>query len=189
MSQVRNRRVRALPWLVALAAVMLFGCAPKTEESAEETAAIAQATADSVARVAEAAKQAASTTPVKPATPPEHIEVQHVLVGFQGSIPGKTITRTKEESEKLANEILERARRGENFDALVQKYTDDQFPGVYALANNGVTPDQAKQEYGRGNMVPGFSDTAFELSPGNIGMASYDAKRSPYGWHIIKRLN
>ena len=113
----------------------------------------------------------------------------HALHSPQGSIPGKTITRTREESEKLANEVLERARKGENFDGLVQQYTDDQFPGVYALANTGVTPDAAKQEYARGAMVKGFSDAAFDLSPGNIGMAPFDAKASPYGWHIIKRLN
>jgi parvulin-like peptidyl-prolyl isomerase len=37
-------------------------------------------------------------------------------------------------------------------------------------------------------MVKGFSDVSFSLSPGNIDVARYDPKTSPYGWHIIKRL-
>ena len=35
-------------------------------------------------------------------------------------------------------------------------------------------------------MVPAFGNVGFAISPGNIGMAEYDAKDSPYGWHIIK---
>src|SRR6266853_1848117 len=64
---------------------------------------------------------AAGTMPVKPAIAPAHIEVQHVLIGFSGSVPGKNITRTKEEAMKLAHEILDKARKGANFDSLVAK--------------------------------------------------------------------
>src|SRR5580765_4196852 len=72
---------------------------------------------------------AAGTMPVKPAIAPAHIEVQHILIGFVGSVPGKNITRTKEEAMKLAHEILDKARKGANFDSLVAKYTDDNPPG------------------------------------------------------------
>lgn len=37
-------------------------------------------------------------------------------------------------------------------------------------------------------MVPGFGNVGWRLQPGEIGVAPYDAKKSPYGWHIIKRL-
>jgi parvulin-like peptidyl-prolyl isomerase len=37
-------------------------------------------------------------------------------------------------------------------------------------------------------MVPAFGEVGFALAPGEIGMAPYDARKSPYGWHIIKRL-
>jgi parvulin-like peptidyl-prolyl isomerase len=37
-------------------------------------------------------------------------------------------------------------------------------------------------------MVPAFGDVGFALPPGQIGMAEYDPVKSPYGWHIIKRL-
>jgi len=126
------------------------------------------------------------TMPVKPATTPEHVQVQHILIGFVGSVPGKPITRTKEEAKALAYQILERARKGEDFDALVRAYTDDSPPGIYAMSGNGVAP--ASGEYARNGMVPAFGNVGFELSPGNIGIADYDPKTSPFGWHIIKRL-
>jgi hypothetical protein len=181
-------RLPVLRGLAALALVTLaFGCS-KSEQSSTTTDSTLSATPEPAPAPANDTAAAQSTMPQKPATPPAHVLVQHILIGFQGSVPQKQIARTKEDAEKLAKEVLERARKGENFDALVQQYTDDQFPGVYGLANNGVTPDVAKQEYARDGMVAGFGDVAFELSPGNVGMADYDAKKSPFGWHIIKRL-
>jgi len=185
--QVNDMNRRGLKLASLLLVLVAVGCAPKgpsAEDVAKATAdsvAAAQAMADSLAKAA-----AANTMPVAPATPPEHIAVQHVLIGFVGKIPGKTITRTQEEAEKLAAEVLERARKGENFDQLVEQYTDDQAPGIYGLANTGITP--ADGEFPRDGMVKGFSDVAFSLSPGNIDVAKYDPKGSPYGWHIIKRI-
>ena len=54
------------------------------------------------------------------------------------------------------------------------------------MANNGVTP--AAGEYARNRMVPAFGDAGFPLQVGGIGMASYDKDKSPFGWHIVKRL-
>ena len=141
------------------------------------------------------AKPAAPAPPAKPATPapapataaePERVTIQHVLIGFQGSVPGKGITRTQEEAKALAQQVLERAKKGEDFDALVKQYTDDSAPGIYTLANNGVTPAQG--EWPRRRMVAAFGDTGFPLKVGEIGMAEYDPTRSPFGWHVIKRL-
>ena len=136
--------------------------------------------------VAEGTKTAPGTMPVKPAVEPEHVQVQHILIGFAGSIPGKGITRTKEEAKKLAYEILEKARSGEDFDALVRQYTEDSPPGIYGMSGKGVSPGQG--EYPRDQMVPAFGNVGFAISPGNIGIADYDPQTSPYGWHIIKRL-
>lgn len=118
---------------------------------------------------------------------PEVITVQHVLIGFEGSLPGKAITRTRDEAQKLAGEIFEKAKSGADFDALVKEYTDDSHPGIYRMANFGVPADLSKQVYSRGQMIPAFGDVGFVLKVGKVGMASYDEEKSPYGWHIIKR--
>jgi len=129
---------------------------------------------------------AEGTMPVKPGEEPERVVVQHILIAFEGSVP--TATRSKLEAEKLASEVLARARKGEDFDALVRQYTDDSPPGIYAMANRGVAPDREKEEYARTGMVAAFGDVGFAISPGNIDMAPFHAEKSPFGWHIIKRL-
>ncbi len=129
---------------------------------------------------------ASETKPNKPEKTPDRIQVQHILIGFAGSIPGKGITRTKDEAKRLATEILNLARGGEDFDALVKKHTDDSPPGIYGMSAVGVPP--ARGEYPRDQMVPAFGNVGFAISPGNIDVAEYDPRNSPYGWHIIKRL-
>ncbi len=124
---------------------------------------------------------------------PSHIKVQHVLIGFEGSVPGKSITRTEAEAAELASEILARAEAGEDFDALVKEYTDDAHPGVYSMANHGepADPDNfdpSKRTMPRGGMVPAFGDIGFKLEVGEIGMSEFNSQTSPFGWHVIKRL-
>ena len=116
----------------------------------------------------------------------DRVEVQHVLIGFDGSLPGKTVKRTKEEAEALAKTVLERAKKGEAFEGLVKEFSDDQVPGIYGMSNKGVMPQNS--EFPREQMVPGFGDAAFGLQVGEIGMAGFDPQKSPFGWHIIKRL-
>jgi len=126
---------------------------------------------------------------------PDHVVIQHILIGFEGSVPGKNITRTKEAARALAAEVYARAQKGEDFDALVKQYTDDSAPGIYALANTDVPIAPLKpgtkargHEYPRGGMVKSFGDVGFSLKVGEIGMAEYDHANSKFGWHIIRRL-
>ena len=87
----------------------------------------------------------------------------------------------------IGNVALYGATSGEAFDDLVQAVTDDASPGIYRLCNTGVTP-AAAGEYPRDRMVPAFGNVGFALDVNGIGMAEYDPGTSPYGWHIIKRL-
>lgn len=119
---------------------------------------------------------------------PDYIVVQHILIGFSGSVPGKEITRTHDEAETLARDLFRRAQAGEDFDVLVETYTDDDFPGVYEIANRGARADASRLVYARDKMVPAFGDVGFALEVGEVGLAEYDAAASKYGWHVIKRL-
>lgn len=119
---------------------------------------------------------------------PARVAVQHVLIAFTGSIPDGKVTRSREEARALALEIFDRAKKGEDFDALVKRYTDDEYPGIYRMSNIGVAPDPAKKEYSRARMVKAFGDVSFGLDVNGIGLAAYDPKTSKYGWHIIRRL-
>ena len=128
-------------------------------------------------------------TAIQDKAEPEHVTVQHVLIAFRGSLPDDVkVTRSRDDAEKLALKILERARAGEDFDAMVKTYTNDSYPGIYSMSNRGVTPDPVKKEFSRTRMVKAFGDVAFGLEVGGVGMAAYDRTTSPFGWHIIKRL-
>ena len=115
----------------------------------------------------------------------ERITLQHILISFAGA--GTAATRTQEAAATLAAETLERARQGEDFGELVRALSDDADPGIYSLSNTGVSP-RPGEEYPRDGMVPAFGDVGFGLDVGEIAMASFDPRASPYGWHIIKRL-
>ncbi len=123
---------------------------------------------------------------VAAAAEPERVVVQHILIAFRKSVPDKQIERTKGEARALAEALLERARKGDDFDALVKEFTDDRVPGIMLVTNRqaprvpGGTP--------RGGLVQKFGDVAFQLDVGEVGLANYHAEFCPYGWHVIKRL-
>ncbi len=140
-----------------------------------------------------ASKKATKSEPEKKKVEPDYITVQHILVGFKGSVPGKDITRSHEEAQERAEELLKRAQEGEDFDSLVKEFTDDSHPGIYKMANFGIPGDMSgkdasKYVYPREGMVPAFGDVGFPLEVGEIGMSAHDTIKSKYGWHIIKRI-
>lgn len=90
--------------------------------------------------------------------------VQHVLILSEG---GKF-----ENPEEVANEVLKKAKAGEDFAALIEEYNED--PGATA---EGYT-------FGPGEMVQEFEEASFALDFHEIsGIVETD-----YGYHIIKRL-
>jgi parvulin-like peptidyl-prolyl isomerase len=119
---------------------------------------------------------------------PDKVVVQHVLIGIKGKIASKQISRSKKEARTLAYEILDRAEAGEDFDALVKEYTDDRYPGRYVIINRNVSQLPGEGEYKRDDLAIKFGDLAFRLDVGEYGMATFHAVSSPYGYHVIKRL-
>lgn len=180
MSTRISRRSRPrLAVAIALLLLPAFGCA-KTEHSGATVS--SDSTAPPATPPAQETPMASGSTMPAPA----HITVQHILIGFAGSVPGKGITRSRDEAKTLAYQILDRAKKGEDFDALVTQYTDDQPPGVYRMSATGVAP--APGEYARDAMVPAFGNVGFALQVGEIGIADYDPNTSPFGWHVIRRV-
>jgi len=119
---------------------------------------------------------------------PDHLEVQHILISFKGADERVKATRSKEEAETLAKELLFRARQGEDFDTMMKEYSDDSGEGIYRMSNTGVQPDGSQGEMARHRMVKSFGDVSFSLEVAEVGMAAYHTLRSKFGWHIIKRI-
>lgn len=78
------------------------------------------------------------------------------------------------EKKAKAQEILNRAKAGEDFAKLAQEFTED--PG--SKKDGGLYKDVAK-----GSMVPEFEQAALALEPGQIADNLVESK---YGYHIIK---
>ena len=132
------------------------------------------------------AAPASAPAPAGPSKPePAKITVRHILISFKGT--RTQATRTQEEAKALAAQIFEIAKKGEDFAALMRTHSDDSGGGTYTLVNDGQT-GSPPQVYGRRQMVPAFGNVGFKLELNEIGMASFDAANSPFGWHIIQRI-
>lgn len=97
--------------------------------------------------------------------------VRHILLLTQE----KTDSEKKEILKKM-EDILARARKGEDFTELAKKYSED--PGV--KENEGLYKD-----FGRGQMVKPFEDAAFSVPIGKIS----DVVDTQHGYHILKVID
>ena len=98
---------------------------------------------------------------------PESVRASHILL----------MTKDKDEAAKKAaktkiDELLKRAKAGEDFAALAKANSDDGS----ASQGGDLGPFQ------RGRMVPEFDKVAFSLKPGEIS----DVVTTEFGYHIIK---
>ena len=113
----------------------------------------------------------------------ERVVVRHVLVGVTHPRMPK-VSRTPAEAEEVAARVLDAARAGQSFVALMRAYSDDSGSGVYTITV-GEPFDGA---YPRRTMVRGFGDVAWRLEIGEVGVALHDPDASPFGWHVIQRI-
>ncbi len=104
----------------------------------------------------------------------EKIYCRHILIMHEGSArKPPNVSRTREEAKKRAEEVLAKARAGENFEDLAREYSD----GPTATVGGDLGG------FGRGAMVPAFEQAAFALKVGEIS----DVVETPFGFHIIQR--
>jgi peptidyl-prolyl cis-trans isomerase C len=106
---------------------------------------------------------------------PELVKAAHILIMTKGE-EGKELTDAeKAAKKKKIEEILARAKKGEDFAKLAKENSED--PGS---KDNG-----GEYEFPRGQMVPEFETAAFSLK--NNGDLS-EVVTTQFGYHIIKLL-
>ena len=109
-------------------------------------------------------------------------KVKHVLIAwkelapaFQGRLDARAAERTKEEADRLALEILDKARKGEpSFEVLMRDHSEDTNNARTGEAY-GVSPSA--------RLVAPFKNLGLRLEVGEVGIVE-----TRYGWHIIKRV-
>lgn len=99
---------------------------------------------------------------------------KHVLILTKNMDTNEAYTdEQKAEAKIKAEEIYQRAQKGEDFDKLVEEYSED--PGSKSQPDGYTFTD--------GEMVQEFQDCVDSLNLGEIGFVE-----SSFGYHIIKRL-
>jgi peptidyl-prolyl cis-trans isomerase NIMA-interacting 1 len=121
-----------------------------------------------------AASSAAASTSGAASGPVEEIAAQHVLIMFKGVKNSKGVTRSKADAKKLAEEVRDKARKGDDFSALVTQYSED------SVTKEGLG---SLGKFKRPEMVKEFSDAAFALAVGGVS----DPVETGFGYHVIKR--
>src|SRR5262249_33653154 len=107
---------------------------------------------------------------------PEMVRAAHILIATKNLTTGADLTpEEKAAKKKQIEDLLKRAKGGEDFGKLARQYSED--PG--SKDNNGEYPP-----FPRGQMVPTFEAAAFALKKGEIS----PVVTTEYGYHIIKLL-
>ncbi len=107
--------------------------------------------------------------------PAGQIHAAHILIMYKGSMRAPaSITRSKAEAHKLAEDVLKKINNGADFAEMAKLYSD----GPSKVHGGDL------RTFGRGAMVKPFEDAAFSLKKGEVS----DIVETQFGFHIIKRL-
>jgi peptidyl-prolyl cis-trans isomerase D len=98
---------------------------------------------------------------------PEEVRASHILFKTEG--------KNETDVQAKAEEVLKRAKAGEDFAALAKQYSEDESNS----ANGGDL-----NYFPRGAMVAEFETAAFGMKPGEIS----DLVKTSFGFHIIKKV-
>ncbi len=103
----------------------------------------------------------------------EKVSASHILLSYKGAGSGET-TRSEEDAKKLAEELLAKIKKGEDFAVLARENSD---------CPSGKSASGSLGEFGRGAMVKEFEDAAFALKVGEVS----GLVKTSFGYHIIRR--
>jgi len=100
--------------------------------------------------------------------------VKHILISWQGRGQSKA-TRSRDEADTLALEVLERVRAGGAIEPLMAEFSED--PG-------SATSGEAYEATPSAQLVFEFKRLALRLDVGEAGLVLSD-----FGWHVIQRID
>jgi len=104
---------------------------------------------------------------------PEMVRASHILIGTRDSATGTELPEDKKQAKrKQMEDLLKRARGGEDFAKLAREFSED--PGSKDQGGEYTFP--------RGKMVPAFESAAFSLNTNQVS----DIVTTQFGYHIIK---
>lgn len=102
----------------------------------------------------------------------DQVRASHILLMYKGS-ERSSATRSKEEAQQQIAAIKEQVAGGADFADLAKQHSD--CPSGGSGGDLGM--------FGRGQMVPAFEQSTFELPVGSTS----DVVETPFGYHLIQR--
>jgi len=104
---------------------------------------------------------------------PEMVRVSHILLSTKDLDTKVELPDEKKAAKKkLAEDLVRRARAGEDFGKLAKQYSEDP----------GSKDKGGEYKFPRGQMVKEFEDTAFSLQTNQVS----DVVTTQFGYHVIK---
>ena len=165
MSAVARIAALALGWA-------LCGCGSAPEPRAAEPPVALPEVLALRARIAELA--------ARPEVADERILIEHALV--RAPAAG---TPEFGAAELQAARLFAALEAGAELQAALRAHADT----TAQLGVHGMTAGEPTGGYiPRALFVPAFGDAAWRLAPGELGAVAPDPVRSPYGWHLLRRL-
>lgn len=104
---------------------------------------------------------------------PERVRAAHILLSTMDMTTRRALPPAEKlKKKKIAEKLLERARKGEDFAALARQFSEDP-----------VSKDKGGEyTFPRGRMAKEFEEASFDQPVGTVS----DVVESQYGYHIIK---
>jgi len=104
---------------------------------------------------------------------PEMVRASHILLSTRNMDTNTELTEEQKTAKhKLAEDLLKRARGGEDFAKLARQYSEDP----------GSKDKGGEYQFPRGQMVPEFESAAFSLKTNEVS----EIVTTTFGYHIIK---
>jgi hypothetical protein len=108
--------------------------------------------------------------------------VKHILIGWRdlepiyaGEMDPRARGRSATEALRLAKQISARAKAGEKFEMLMKLHSEDKGSAASGMAY---------EVYPEAKLVAAFRRLGLRLEVDEVGVV-----RSPYGWHVMKRID
>jgi parvulin-like peptidyl-prolyl isomerase len=153
----------------------VFGCTSLTEPVSDRKAleGLSAAPAAPTPGTGTAAPTQPANAVAPPSAPTERVSTAHILLAYEGARRSRA-TRSKDEARKLAEQLRDRARKGEDFATLARTHSDD---ATSKPRGGSIGPTE------RSALVPPYANAAFALKPSEIS----DVVETEFGFHVIKR--
>lgn len=162
---------RLAPWLVLLAPLGGCQCGNSASPTTSAPAPLASAPAEAPAPEASAVSPAPTADP----NARQVVGASQIVIAWKGAeLAPPTVTRSKDDARKLAEEVLAELKASKTpFEDLARRHSDDISKAAGGAMGN----------FERSAVPPALADAAFSLEPGTTS----DLIETPRGFHILRR--